>query len=164
VGFIHHCDQLCNWDDIYLHLVIANKILTNLIKKQCSALTIFLDNPYTTHEPQCKCKWAHTHYSPHLLSDDHMWAHHYYNQTRSRTGNAEGEWRMLRWVQRDLGCSLPVNYGCGGSLSSYDVIYLVILYRVVLCNKDVTLIYVLWVVICVRLDPSIHLRCIWIYP
>jgi hypothetical protein len=23
---------------------------------------------------------------------------------------------------RGLGCRLPVNYGCGGSLSSYDVI------------------------------------------
>jgi hypothetical protein len=31
-GFIHHCDQLFNWDGIYLHLVIANKILTKLFK------------------------------------------------------------------------------------------------------------------------------------
>jgi hypothetical protein len=37
---------------------------------------------------------------------------------------------------------LLVNYGCGGSLSSYDVIYLVILYTVLLSNKDVTLISV----------------------
>jgi hypothetical protein len=29
--------------------------------------------------------------------------------------------------ERGLGPRLPTNYGCGGSLSSYDVIYLVIL-------------------------------------
>jgi hypothetical protein len=29
VGFIVHYDQLFNWVDIYLYLVIANKILTN---------------------------------------------------------------------------------------------------------------------------------------
>jgi hypothetical protein len=29
VGFIINCDQLFNWDGIYLYLVIANKILTN---------------------------------------------------------------------------------------------------------------------------------------
>jgi hypothetical protein len=28
---------------------------------------------------------------------------------------------------RGLGHRLPVSYGCGGSLSSYDIIYLVIL-------------------------------------
>jgi hypothetical protein len=28
-GFIHHCDQLFNWVDIHLYLIIANKILTN---------------------------------------------------------------------------------------------------------------------------------------
>jgi hypothetical protein len=24
-------------------------------------------------------KWAHAHYSPHLLSDEHLWAHSCYN-------------------------------------------------------------------------------------
>jgi hypothetical protein len=32
VGFILHYDQLFNWNDIYLYLVIANKILTNKVK------------------------------------------------------------------------------------------------------------------------------------
>jgi hypothetical protein len=32
VGFIIHYDQLFNWVGIYLRLVIANKILTNLFK------------------------------------------------------------------------------------------------------------------------------------
>jgi hypothetical protein len=31
VGFIIHCDQLFNLVGIYLHLVSANKILTNFI-------------------------------------------------------------------------------------------------------------------------------------
>jgi hypothetical protein len=32
VGFIIHYGQLFNWDDTYLHLVIANKMLTNKVK------------------------------------------------------------------------------------------------------------------------------------
>jgi hypothetical protein len=36
VGFIIHYDQLYNWDDIYLYLVIANKILTNLLNAMLS--------------------------------------------------------------------------------------------------------------------------------
>jgi hypothetical protein len=32
MGSILHYDQLFNWVGIYLYLVIANKILTNLIK------------------------------------------------------------------------------------------------------------------------------------
>jgi hypothetical protein len=32
VGFILHYDQLFNCNDIYLYLVIANKILTNKVK------------------------------------------------------------------------------------------------------------------------------------
>jgi hypothetical protein len=32
VGFKYHCDQLFNWIGIHLYLVIANKILTNLLK------------------------------------------------------------------------------------------------------------------------------------
>jgi hypothetical protein len=36
VGFIIHCDQLFNWVGIYLHLLITNKILTNLLKAMVS--------------------------------------------------------------------------------------------------------------------------------
>jgi hypothetical protein len=36
VGFIIHYDQLFNLVDIYLYLVIANKILTNKIKAMLS--------------------------------------------------------------------------------------------------------------------------------
>jgi hypothetical protein len=32
VGVIIKCDLLFYWDDIHLYLVIANKILTNLLK------------------------------------------------------------------------------------------------------------------------------------
>jgi hypothetical protein len=32
VGFVINCDILFNWDGIYLYLVTANKILTNLLK------------------------------------------------------------------------------------------------------------------------------------
>jgi hypothetical protein len=50
VGFIINYDLLFNWDGIYLYLVIANKILTNLLKATLS-LTILLGKPYTSHEP-----------------------------------------------------------------------------------------------------------------
>jgi hypothetical protein len=36
LGFIINCDQLFNWVGIYLYLVIANKILTNLLKAMLS--------------------------------------------------------------------------------------------------------------------------------
>jgi hypothetical protein len=42
VGFIHHYDQLFNWDSIYLHLVITNKILTNLFKSNAQPEPFFL--------------------------------------------------------------------------------------------------------------------------
>jgi hypothetical protein len=41
---------------------------------------------------------------------------------------------------RGLGHRLSVNFGCGGLLLSYDVIYLAILYKTLLYNKDVSLI------------------------
>jgi hypothetical protein len=36
MGFIHHCDQLFNFVGIHLYLVIANRILTNLLKAMLS--------------------------------------------------------------------------------------------------------------------------------
>jgi hypothetical protein len=36
VGFIINYDLLFNWDDIYLYLVTADKILTNLLKAMLS--------------------------------------------------------------------------------------------------------------------------------
>jgi hypothetical protein len=32
MGFVINCDLLFNWDGIYLYLVTANKILTNMLK------------------------------------------------------------------------------------------------------------------------------------
>jgi hypothetical protein len=97
-------------------------------------------------------------------SDDRMGAHPCYNHTMSRTGTTGGAWRMLRWVWRGLGHHLPFNYDGGRSLSSYDVFYLAIFVRILLYNKDVALIFVPWFIICVRLDPSTYLRCIWNCP
>jgi hypothetical protein len=45
-------------------------------------------------------KWAHTHYSPHLLNHERMWAH----------SCSERTWTVMRWVRRDLGRRLSVNY------------------------------------------------------
>jgi hypothetical protein len=127
VWFIHYFDQLFNWVCIHLYLVIVNKTLTNLLKAMLSLNHFFLLS--LTLHMSLQRKWAHVHYSSHLLSDEHMWAHPCYNHTRSRIGTTRETWRMMWWVWRGLGRRLPASYGCRGSLSSYDVIYLVILYR-----------------------------------
>jgi hypothetical protein len=49
VGFIINCDQLFNWVGIYLHLVIANKFLTNLLKVMLSHNHFLFGKPYTSH-------------------------------------------------------------------------------------------------------------------
>jgi hypothetical protein len=36
VGFIINCDEIFNWVDIHLYLLIANKILANLLKAMLS--------------------------------------------------------------------------------------------------------------------------------
>jgi hypothetical protein len=55
-----------------------------------------------------------------------MEAYPCYNHIRSRTDTTGGAWRMLWWVRRGLGHRLPLNYGYGGTMSSYDVFYLAI--------------------------------------
>jgi hypothetical protein len=50
VGFIINCDQLFNCVGIYLHLVIANKILTNLLKAMLSLNHFLLGMSYTSYE------------------------------------------------------------------------------------------------------------------
>jgi hypothetical protein len=64
---------LIYWDCIYLYLVTANKFLTNLLKAMLNfnhylliSLTLYM-SPHRN--------WAHAHYSAHLLSGEHMWAH-----------------------------------------------------------------------------------------
>jgi hypothetical protein len=52
-----------------------------------------------------------------------------------------------------LSCRLPVNYGCWIIVFVWCN-YLSISYRTPLYINDVTFIYVPWVIICVRLDPS----------
>jgi hypothetical protein len=74
-----------------------------------------------------------------------MRAHLCYNHTRSKAGTARwGTWRMLWWVWRSLSHRLPINYGCEGSLSSYDVFIYLFCIELILYNKDVTLISVPW--------------------
>jgi hypothetical protein len=43
---------------------------------------------------------------------------------------------------RGLGRCLPVNYGCGGSLSFYDVIIYLFCIKFLLYSKDVIFVYV----------------------
>jgi hypothetical protein len=61
---------------------------------------------------------------------------------------------------RGLGRRLPVNYGC----CIVDFVwcnYLTILYKTLLYSKDVAFVSVPWVIICVRLDPSIRHARVW---
>jgi hypothetical protein len=65
---------------------------------------------------------------------------------------------------RGLDRRLLVNYGCGGSLSSYDVIIWLFCTEPLLYNKDVTLISLPRVSIFVRLAPSTHLIRVRVFP
>jgi hypothetical protein len=46
----YYFDLLLPWFGIYLHLVTANKILTNLKKVMLSFNLYFVDQTYTSHE------------------------------------------------------------------------------------------------------------------
>jgi hypothetical protein len=73
MGFIINFVLLLLWFGIYLHLITANKNLTNLLKAMLSF------NPY--YWSALHITWTPTfgefmHIIPHnLLSDEHMWAH-----------------------------------------------------------------------------------------
>jgi hypothetical protein len=73
VEFIINCDLLFNWVHIYLYLVTANKIFNNLLKAMLN-LNDYLLTGLTLHMSPHH-KWAHAHYSPHLLSNEYLWAH-----------------------------------------------------------------------------------------
>jgi hypothetical protein len=73
---IFHYDLLFNWDGIYLYLVTANKFFTNKIKSNAQS------------QPHSLVRLTQ-HFFPHMLSDDRMGAHPYYNHTRSRIGTAK---------------------------------------------------------------------------
>jgi hypothetical protein len=106
--------------------------------------------------PHRKC--AHAHYFPQFVE---WWSYVRSPLWYSDTGQELvpprwGAWRMSRWVRERFRRRLPVNYGCRGLLS-YDVFIYLFCIEPLLYNKDVTLIYVPWVIICVRLDPITHL-------
>jgi hypothetical protein len=120
---------LLNWVDIYLYLVIANKILTN-----------FKSNA----QLQLVERW--TYVSSLLLS---------HTPHRSRTGIAGwGAWRMLWWVRERSRPSSPSKLWVVGSLSPYDVIIYLFYIELLLHSKDVTFVSVPLFIICVRLGPS----------
>jgi hypothetical protein len=106
------------------------------------------------------------HIIPHnLLSDEHMWAHPYCTHIPLGQGQVpqdeEHEWCRDEFV-RGLGHRLPVNYGCWIIVFVWYN-YLTILYRSPLYIKDVTFVFVPWV-ICVRLDPSTHVSRAQVWP
>jgi hypothetical protein len=77
----YNCDLLFNWDGIHLHLVTANKILTNLLKVMLNLNHYLLISITLNMSPHHK--WAYAHYSPHLLSDERLWAHSCYKPPTS---------------------------------------------------------------------------------
>jgi hypothetical protein len=50
IGIYYYFDLLLLWFGIHLHLVTANKFLTNLLKAMLSFNPLFVDQPYTSHE------------------------------------------------------------------------------------------------------------------
>jgi hypothetical protein len=150
MGFIIS-DLLFIWAGTYLYVVIANKILTNLIKSYAQPQPHSLVS--LLHYTFIHTCWAMTVCELTLVT---------ITLGQEQVPPEEGLWR---WVRRCLGCRLPVNYGLWRIivviwyiLSSYFV------HKLHYVIKILTLIYVHWVIICVGLDPSTHVRCIWICP
>jgi hypothetical protein len=157
VGVIINCDLLFICVGIYLYLVTANKTLTNFksnARLQPSSLVSL-----TLHMSSTVSELMHI--IPHnLLSDERMWAH----PCCTHIPQVKNKYRKMRSMKdvtmrfvRGLGRHLLVNYGCWIIIFVWRN-YLTILYRTPLYIKNVTFVYVPWVIICVRLDPSTHLR------
>jgi hypothetical protein len=138
---------------IYLHLAIADKILTNfksnaqLQPSSLVSLTLHMSfhlwRVHAYYSPQLVERW--TYVSSLLLSHPH----------RSRTGTAGWDvWRMLWWARERSRPSSPSQLWVAGSLYPYDVIIYLFCTELLLFSKDVTFVSVPLFIICVRLGPS----------
>jgi hypothetical protein len=83
-------------------------------------------------------------------------------------GQGQVPWDMERGgcryeIVRGLDRHPPVNYSCCIVVFVWCN-YLAILYQTPLYIKDVTFVFVPWVIICVRLDPSTHLTHARVWP
>jgi hypothetical protein len=135
---------LLNWVDIYLYLVIANKILTNfksnaqLQPSSLVSLTLHMNSHL----------WrVHAHYSPQLVE---LWTYVSslllsHTPHTSRTGTTGwGAWRMLRCVRERSRPSSLSQLWVAGPLSPYNVIiyfvqnsyYIVKMWHSILCHDS----------------------------
>ena len=143
---------------IYLYLVTVNKILTNF--KSNAQLQPFSLVSLTLHLSS-HFWWVHAHYSPQLVE---LWTYVSsillsHPPHRSRTDTAGwSAWRMLWWVRERSRSSSRNQLWVAGPLSPYNVIIYLFCTELLLYSKDVTFEPVPWVIICVRRDPSTHLR------
>jgi hypothetical protein len=104
--------------------------------------------------------------SHNLLSDQRMWAHPFYTHIppdQEQVPQDEEHEDCRDEFVRGLRRRLPINFGCRIVVFVWCS-YLTILYRTPLYIKDVTLVSVPWVIICVRLDPSTHLIRARVWP
>jgi hypothetical protein len=154
MGFIINFVLFLLWFGIYLHLVIANKILTNfksntqLYPFSWVSLTLHMSSHlwrvHAHNSPQLVERW--TYVSSHLLS---------HTPHKSRTGTIGwGAWRMLWCVHERSRSSCPSQLWVAGSLSPYDVIIYLFCTELLLYSKVVTFVFAPWFIICVRLAPS----------
>jgi hypothetical protein len=136
------------WFGIYLHLVTANKNLTNLLKAMLSLNPYYWSALHTTWTPTFS---EFMHIIPHnLLSDEHMWAHPFcLTPHRSRTGTTGwGAWRMLWCVRERSRSSSSSQLWVAGSLSPFDVLIYLFCIEILLYSKDVTFVSVPSFIIC----------------
>jgi hypothetical protein len=153
-GVIMDCDLLFNWVGIYLHLVTANKILTNsksnaqLEPSPLISLTLHMSS---------HLRWVHAHYSPQLVerwtyvSSPLLYSH--FVPAQGQVPHDEAHEGCCDEFVSGLGRRLPVNFGCWIVVFVWCN-YLTILYRTPLYIKNVTFVSMSCVIICVRLDPS----------
>jgi hypothetical protein len=120
---------LLNWVGIYLYLVIANKILTNF-KNNAQLEPSSLVKPYTSRELPplaSSCTLFPTTFWAMNICDLTLAISHPH---RSRTGTAGwGTWRMRWWVRESSRPSSPSQLWVARSLSPYDVMIYLFLYR-----------------------------------
>jgi hypothetical protein len=100
--------------------------------------------------------WVHAHYSPQLVE---RWTYvsslllHSHPPGQRQVPQDESREGCCDEFVSGLGRRLPVNYGCWIVVFVWWN-YLNILYRTPLYINDLTFVFVPWVIICVRLDPS----------
>jgi hypothetical protein len=123
--------------------------LTNLLKAMLNFNHYLLISLTLHMSPHCK--WAHAHYSPHLLSDELLWPHSCDNPPKVKSRCHQRRITMMGSTRSR--CRLPVSLMAPWNKNYLFILfiisYIVRHFRYVI--KFVTFVSIRWVIICVVL-------------